>query len=560
MLSSRDKGSKRNPSLIMASRFIRRKLVASVIAGAAVATVVLAAAATPSGGTTAGREGGTLRIAYGEFLDYIDPAISAYAWQLLDITCAKLMNYPDKPLPAGRRIVPEVAADYPKISANGRTYTFTIRDDYRFSTGARVTARSFAHAIDRLLSPKMQSPFASILDDVLGAGDVTEGRAASPSGVQVRGNRLVIKLTKKVPDLPARLTLPAFCAVPATLPIDPEGVAAPLPGAGPYYIAEYIPQRQVVIRRNRFYRGSRPHHIDQFVVEIGDDPDAVLAKIERGEADWGDVPPSSWEELGRKYGVNKSRFFVQPTNGVRLLALNTGRPLFRNNLALRQAVNFAVDRKALLRERGRYAGYLTDQYLSPGMPGYRNARIYPIKRPDLKRAKVLAQGHTRSGRAVLYIRDRGADVAQAQIIKANLKQIGIDVEIKQFPVATLFDPLSGIVRNRGEPFDMTLFSWATDYWDPYDTINVLLDGRTIREHGNSNISYFNSPKYNELMERASRLSGPARYRAYGRLDVDLARNAAPMVAYAFDSSVTFVSRRVACVTATPGDLIAVCLK
>jgi peptide/nickel transport system substrate-binding protein len=544
----------------MASRFIRRKLVASVIAGAAVAAVVLAAAATPSAGTTAGREGGTFRIAWGEFLDYIDPAISVYGSSLLRTTCAQLMNYPDKPLPAGRRVVPEVAAGYPKISRDRKTYTFTIRGDFRFNTGARVTARSFAHAIERVLDPKMQSPVAVAAEEIVGARADLDGSATSASGVQAKRNKLVIRLTKPVPDFLVRLTAPAFCAVPTTLPIDAEGVGAPLPAAGPYYIAKYIPQREVVIRRNRFYRGTRPHHVDQFVVEIGDNADTALGKVERGEADWGEVPPDAYEELGSKYGVNKSRFFVLPGNFVRLLVLNNARPLFRNNVKLRQAVNFAIDRKALLRERGTYGGYLTDQYLPPGIPGFRNARIYPLKRPDLRKAKALAKGHTRNGKAVLYVRDRGPEVAQGQIIKANLKEIGIDVEIKTFPVATLYDPVSGLVRNRGEPFDMTLIGWGGD-WEPYGFINGLLDGRSITERANANVAYFDSAKYNRLMEQAARLSGPARYRAYGKLDVDLARNAAPLAALSSDNAITFVSRRVGCVVASPDlDLTAACLK
>jgi ABC-type transport system substrate-binding protein len=103
-----------------------------------------------------------------------------------------------------------------------------------------------------------------------------------------------------------------------------------------------------------------------------------------------------------------------------MFVLNTSRPLFRNNVKLRQAANFAVDRRALLRERGQLSGYLTDQYLSPPMLGYRDEQIHPLRAPDLARARTLARGHTRSGRAVLYTLNTPLDVAQAQILKANL--------------------------------------------------------------------------------------------------------------------------------------------
>ena len=61
-------------------------------------------------------------------LDYVDPALAygAGSWALLDTTCARLMTYPDKPAPEGLSVVPEVATDYPKISRNGKTYTFKL--------------------------------------------------------------------------------------------------------------------------------------------------------------------------------------------------------------------------------------------------------------------------------------------------------------------------------------------------------------------------------------------------------------------------------------------------
>jgi hypothetical protein len=77
----------------------------------------------------------------------------------------------------------------------------------------------------------------------------------------------------------------------------------------------------------------------------------------------------------------------------------------------------------------------------------------------------------------------------------------------------------------------------------------------------ANYSSFNSPKYNRLLDRTSRLTGAARARAYGALDVDIARNAAPAVAYSFDNALTLVSSPTGCVVVNPYlDLAAVCLK
>src|SRR5205085_2130620 len=71
---------------------------------------------------------------------------------------------------------------------------------------------------------------------------------------------------------------------------------------------------------------------------------------------------------------------------------------------------------------------------------------------------------------------------------------------------------------KGAQFDILLNGWGQDYPDPYDFINILLSGTSIQPDNNVNLSYFNSPKWNALMARASHLSGQARYNAYASID------------------------------------------
>ena len=97
---------------------------------------------------------------------------------------------------------------------------------------------------------------------------------------------------------------------------------------------------------------------------------------------------------------------------------------------------------------------------------------------------------------------------------------------------------------RGSDFDAFLIAWFADYPDPFDFINVLLDGQNIQAANNSNYSYLSSPKYNKLMSDASKLSGGSRYDAYGKLDVDMMRNAAPWAPLSNGNVREFVSSRV----------------
>ena len=189
------------------------------------------------------------------------------------------------------------------------------------------------------------------------------------------------------------------------------------------------------------------------------------------------------------------------------------------------------------------------------MPGYRDARIYPLDRPDLRKARALASGRKRSGRAVLYTLSFPADRAQAQILRRNLAEIGIALEIKEFPLQVLFDKLS----TPGEPFDIGRVSWGGLFEGFLDD---LFNGRYIGQPGSSNWSYFNSAKYNRLLDRALSLPvGRARSDAFGELDVQISRDAAPAIAYGVPNQLTLVSRRMGCVVVNPDlDLTAVCLK
>jgi ABC-type transport system substrate-binding protein len=482
-----------------------------MLATALVAATLAASTAGVTGGVV--REGGTFRIALasGGFpfgLTSVDPALySSSPDSILGrATCAALMSFPDKKLPAGWRLAPELSAGPPRIS-NGRRLHVHDPEGFRFSNGARVTARSFAHAINRILNPALDSPAAGQLSDIVGAREVKERNASRVSGVVVRRNALRIRLTKPVGDFPERLS--GVCAVPENLPVGPEGVGAPLPAAGPYFVASYVPGRQAVLERNRFYSGKRPHHVDRFVVDLEGTPSTILGKVESGQADWGWVTNQTYGrenksgELKRKYGLNKSRFWVAPSANLRMFVLNVEWPLFKDNLRLRQAVNFTIDRAAMVRERGLYTGFLTDQYLNPRLPGFRNEHIYPLKRPNFARARALARGQKRGGKAVLYVCGDETCPRQGAVLRSNLAQIGIDIEVKQFPGPVLFSKL----RTRGEPFDIGWIGWLNAHPDP-GLLSCLFDGAMIGRPDGCNYSHLDSARHNRLLRSAARLTGP----------------------------------------------------
>jgi ABC-type oligopeptide transport system substrate-binding subunit len=99
--------------------------------------------------------------------------------------------------------------------------------------------------------------------------------------------------------------------------VDPEGAKAPLPSAAPYYVAEFVVNERLVLARNRFYQGRRPHRVDRIVVDLGADPATAVEQVASGKVEY--VWPLSLDlnlelaDLARRYGINKARFFLKPS-------------------------------------------------------------------------------------------------------------------------------------------------------------------------------------------------------------------------------------------------------
>ena len=131
--------------------------------------------------------------------------------------------------------------------------------------------------------------------------------------------------------------------------------------------------------------------------------------------------------------------------------------------------------------------------------------------------------------------------------------------MKQFARAVQIDKEG----TRGEPFDVTMEGWIADYADPFDFIDVLLNGKNLQPGHNNNVAYWNDPSFNKKMNAAARLSGAKRYSTYGALDVDIVKNGAPWAPFANINSRVFFSKNVGCVTFNPiytVNLAALCLK
>src|SRR5512133_2177046 len=337
-------------------------LVAAAFAGSA--------SSAPQSKGSAAKVGGTLRVNLSTTdLQYTDPALEyeSTGWQVEYATALKLLNWKE----TKATLFPEAATAFPRVGKGGRVYTFTIRPGLRLSNGEKVTAANFKFAIQRANNPKMQSPAAAFLSDL---GSVaTKGKYT-----------LVINLKKPRPDFASIVSMPFFAAISMKTPIDPNGVKTPASG-GPYYIKSRDIGRTIVLARNKYYKGNRPHNANSININVNTNLDTSLLQVRSNQRDYDmfGVPPTAHVQLHNQY---PKQYHVSPGLVTDYLTMNTtygskgegikNHSCFNGNSAVgvrtRQAVNYLVNRPASLAQRGAFAGTPTDQILPRTLPGFKN--------------------------------------------------------------------------------------------------------------------------------------------------------------------------------------------
>jgi ABC-type transport system substrate-binding protein/uncharacterized protein YvpB len=478
-------------------------------------------------------------------VDSVDPGLSFYtpAWQLLHAVCANLVTSGPTGAPQ-----PEVAASLPDVSGDGKTYTFTLRHDFRFSPPSNqvVTAQAFANVFDRLKTAAFQSPAVPFIGNISNV-------------VADDADTLTITLARPDGALLSLLTTPWFCALPPTTPATQQNSFA---SAGPYYVASRTVGGPIVLKRNPNYAGSRTVTFDEIDYAVNTNFDTSLQQVKDGTVDFdaNGVPTSAIDNLFTTYGpgATPQRFFVDPSLETDYLALNTSRGPFQD-VRLRKAVNFALDRAKLVAQYASHSATATDQLLPPGMPGFSDSSIYPLSGPDLTAANAALPPGFSGATVQLYTSSTGVGPLIAQRVKTDLAAINITVQIQSFSSSQVYVKCGTKI----EAFDICNVGWGVDYPDPVDFLQ-LLDGSTIQDTGNNDLSYFNDATFNQRLADASPLTGATRFSTYGQIDIDAARDAAPLAPFANRNAKEFFSSRIGCETYLPTfgsvDLASLCLR
>jgi peptide/nickel transport system substrate-binding protein len=448
-------------------------------------------AGTAGGGGTAQKTFPNFRIVYDTGTDYLDPGLSytVQGWETMWNVYLSLLGYKHVAGPDGATLVPALATDMPDVSSDGLTYKLTLRKGLKYSDGKAVKASDFAYAIER--DYKVDSPGVGFFSNIVGADAFSKTKKGHITGITTddASGAITIKLAKPQGDFQNILATIFAAPVPAGTPAKDQSTT-PIPSTGPYMIQSYQPNRQFVLVRNPNFKSTADvpaTNPDKITVKIVEDDSAALQQVINGQADYDfhPIPVDRLASVQQKYG-DQLKIYT-PANTYYFF-LNTRTPPF-DKLAVRQAVNYAIDRDALVRLYGGLAT-ATENILPPTYPQYKKHDLYPH---DVAKAKQMIKSAGVAGTSVtVWGSNRETSKKPVAYLADVLNTIGLKAKLKIIDASIYWTTIG----NQKTAAQIGFADWFQDYPHPLDWFDVLLNGTRITPTHNNNYSNFNDSDVN----------------------------------------------------------------
>ncbi|HEY5430347.1 MAG TPA: ABC transporter substrate-binding protein [Solirubrobacteraceae bacterium] len=504
------------------------------------------ASASSSGGAAAGTpvNGGVLQAGEVSDPDHLDPALSYTneSWEILEATNDGLVRFAPAVGAAGNVVVPDLAIAMPTVTDQGKTYTFHVRPGVMFSppVNRQVEPSDIKYSIERLF--RINSPGVGYYGDIAGSSQFAKTRKGGIAGIVADDatHTISFHLTARDGTFLEYLAMPFADAVPKGTPIrDISTDSRWRVATGPYTISDYVPKDHVTIVRNPSFHSWSPNvpagHLDGIHVTIGVSPEQAVNETADGQLQWyfEQVAPDRLAELQAK---SPSQIHTYTRTNVTYFSLNLRKPPM-NNLKVRQAINYAVDRAALVKIFGGQ-GAAAENIIPPGLGAYVPHHFYPY---DLAKAKQLvAESGTKGMSIQVWASNTDPQPAAAQYMASVLQSLGYNATVKTLDEGIYYDTVAAEATDPQVSYN----DWNQDFPEADDFIEGMNDGNEISNVGNNDTSNLNVPSINARIEAVKKLPlGSARDADWAALDAEIMRDYAPLVPFLNRSYPKFDSAR-----------------
>jgi peptide/nickel transport system substrate-binding protein len=443
--------------------------------------------------------GGTMRLVARAAAGTVDPHINytLQYWGIFQSLYDGLVGFQKAPGGEGFKKVPNIAEAFPEPTNDGKTYVFKIRKGIKFSNGKDLGVKDVVASLQRIF--KVSSPTAGGFYSVIVGADacIKEPKTCTLEGGVIgdeAASTVTINLTRPDAEIFDKLALPHAAILPAETSAEDNG-SKPIPGTGAYMISSYDPNKAMVLDRNPNFKvwseQAQPDgYPDKVQYDFGLTEEAQVTAVQNGEADWMfDEPPADrLAEMGTK---NKEQVNITPLTAWWYVPMNTRMAPF-DNVKVRQAVNFAIDRKALVNLfGGPVLASPICQVLPPGFPGHEPYCPYtknPGEKwsaPDMEKAKQLVEeSGTKGAKVSIVVEDKTVAKSIGVYLQSVMKDLGYDAELKPISANIQFT----YIQNTNNKVQMSVTQWYQDYPAASDFLNILFGCSSFTEGSDSSIN------------------------------------------------------------------------
>lgn len=397
------------------------------------------------------------------------------------------------------KAVPGVAESW-DISADGKHYTFHLRDNAKWSNGETVKAQDFVYAWRRALDPATASKYSFVLYPIKNAQNVNNGslkpEALAVSAVDDR--TLKVELEGPTPYFLDLLYQPASYPV-LQNNVEAHGDKWTQPGNmisnGPFRLAEYLPQTSITVEKSPHYWGSDSVKLDKVVYHTVENATSGLSRYRAGELDMINVPQDQIDWVRANL---PDEFITYTRLGTYYFGFNQTKPPFKDNPKLRQALSMAIDRQVIAEKLGRAGQEPAYSIVPPATARHKPWLPDWAKAPrdaQIAQAKALyaEAGYSKDNPLkVKLVYNTSEDQKQNAIaIAAMWKSVlGVETDIQNMEWKVM---LKRVQDKDSEVFRM---GWSADYNDP----NTFLE--IFRSNSGSNYTGYADPAYDALLDKA----------------------------------------------------------
>jgi len=432
------------------------------------------------------------------------------------------------------RIIPGVATSW-ETSSDGKTWTFHLRSDAKWSNGQPLTAGDFVYAWRRLADPGTGAEYAQALTAVENAVDITGGKMpVAKLGVEAPDpHTFIVHLNAPVPYLLGLVSNMYLYPIyePAVKQWGDDWTqAGHMVSDGAFMLSDRVNNGHTTMLKNPYYWDAKQVRLSKVTYYPLSDYAAAMYQYLAGSLDFTDrISLQEKERLQRLLG---DQVVLAPYFSTSMFAYNLTKPPFANNPKLRRALNLAIDRDIIVTYEQHGVGVPAFDVMPP-LPGYEQAipdwaKLSNDERHAMARKLYHEAGYSDSHplETVITYQNGGSDNRRLVEALSAMWQtnLGAKVQIYSLEWKALLQ-----ARQMKQPI-LFWYAWSGDYPDPLTFMEIFKSG-----DGNNNMDY-RSPQFDALLDQAGQINDQAiRYRLFHQAENILNEDAPVLPVYFTES-------------------------